>query len=67
MNRSRSTDKRHSAARRERMPAKCPDPLKGVTCDICGSAYICTQSWRKKRTVKQRIAARREFYAARSE
>lgn len=26
----------------------CPDPLKGSRCPLCGGAYVCLQSWRKK-------------------
>ena len=36
---------------------KCPDPPKHVCCDVCGSKYLCLETWRKKRTVDQRKKA----------
>ena len=40
-------------------PKKCPDLPKGQHCWLCGGSYICLESWRKRRTAKQRIAARK--------
>ena len=42
-------------------PVKCPNSFKGVECYVCGGSYICLEPWRKKRTVAQRIKARKEF------
>jgi hypothetical protein len=36
---------------------KCPNLLKGIYCDVCGSKYVCLEWWRKKRTVDQRKKA----------
>lgn len=46
--------------RNEAKPEKCPDPVKGSFCHVCCGTYICLEPWRKKRTYKQRIEARRE-------
>ena len=41
-------------------PQACPNPRKNEECWVCGGKYICTEPWRKKRTVKERIEARAE-------
>lgn len=28
-------------------PFRCPDPVKGQRCPVCGSSYICLR-WREK-------------------
>ena len=48
-----------------RMTAKCPNPLKGTQCFICGGTYLCLEPWRKKRTNEQRISARQADAAKR--
>ena len=42
-------------------PEKCPNPIKGTHCWLCGGTYICLESWRKKRTFQERIQARKAF------
>ena len=42
-------------------PAKCPNPMKGTACWLCGGSYICLESWRKKRTFALRLKAKKEF------
>lgn len=46
-------------------PVKCPNPIKGGRCGICGGTYLCLEPWRKKRTYIERIKAKREDDAIR--
>lgn len=49
-----------------RKPLKCPNQIKGEYCDVCGGKYLCLDPWRKKRTYKERIKARREWRETRA-
>jgi hypothetical protein len=40
-------------------PLRCPNPPKPQRCPLCGGSYVCLQPWRKRRTFKLRIAARK--------
>lgn len=51
------------SARQRAVLAKCPDAPKGTHCELCGGAYVCLQSWRKKRTYAARLQARTEAQA----
>jgi len=44
----------------------CPDPGKGIECEICGAKWICCESWRKKPTWQARKAEfeRQQSYEA---
>ena len=39
------------ATKRPRKP--CPDLPKGTRCPLCGSSYVCLQTWRKNSPKEQ--------------
>jgi hypothetical protein len=38
----------NGGGRRSKDDRPCPNPLKGQVCQVCGGAYVCLQSWRRK-------------------